>query len=109
MTNYQTGDLVLVAFPDSSGLTGKQRPALVVAHTGDSDLVLARVTTHLYASAFDVVVNDWKTAGLMAPSVVRLHKLATLEKRLVTRRMGTITSADRMPITVVLQKLFGSW
>ena len=29
---------------------------------------------------------------LLLPSVVRLHKLATLEKRLVVRRLGTVTT-----------------
>ena len=47
MTVYQAGDVVLVAFPFSSGSSVKARPALVVLDTGDSDVVVARITTQL--------------------------------------------------------------
>ena len=44
MTSYQPGDLVLIAFPYTAG-GGKVRQAMVVADTGDADIVVARVTT----------------------------------------------------------------
>jgi len=43
MTNYNFGDVVLVAFPTHGTL--KKRPALVVLDTGDADIVLAPITT----------------------------------------------------------------
>lgn len=45
MTNYQPGDLVLIAFPYAGGMQSKQRPGLVILDTGDADVVVARVTT----------------------------------------------------------------
>jgi len=73
--SYQPGDLVLVEFP-FTGPGTKLRPALVVLDSGDADVVLARVTTPPY----DIHLTDWRQAGLLAPSFVRLHKLATLSK-----------------------------
>jgi mRNA interferase MazF len=105
MTNYQAGDIVLVSLPDSSGSMGKQRPALVIADTGDDDILLARITTQLYSSQFDFKLNDWQIEGLLAPSVVRLHKLATIEKRLISRKIGVLTPSDRFAIKPVLQKV----
>ena len=43
---------------------------------------------------YDVKLIEWKLAGLLLPSVVRLHKLATLQKTLVERRLGVLTIKD---------------
>jgi mRNA interferase MazF len=88
---------------------GKQRPALVIADTGDADVLLARITTQLHSDAFDVKVNDWKISGLLAPSVVRLHKLATIEKRLISRQMGTLTPSDRHAVAAAIRSLLAGW
>jgi len=55
---------------------------------------VARVTTQAIRSRYDVVIGEWSTAGLLAPSVVRLDKLATLERTLVRRPLGRLTDAD---------------
>jgi mRNA interferase MazF len=82
MTNYQPGDLVLVSFPQTRGTQHKTRPALVILDVGDADVLVARVTTQACTTAFDVAIANWQGAGLLAASVARLHKLATLAKAL---------------------------
>jgi mRNA interferase MazF len=76
--DFQPGDVILLEFP-YSGAGGKHRPALVLLDTGDSDVVVARITSQAGRDAFDITINDWKEAGLKLPSIVRIHKLATLE------------------------------
>src|SRR5207248_2399955 len=95
MTRYQPGDLVLVDFPFVGRGGTKVRPAMVVADTGDSDVVVARVTTQPPATPFDVELTAWQAAGLLASSAVRVHKLATLEKSLIRRVVGHLDAADR--------------
>lgn len=73
--------------------------------TGDDDLLVARVTSAPAVGKFDVRLQDWQDVGLLLPSTVR-HKLATLEKRLVTRTLGTLSAADK---EVVGRKLTGLW
>jgi mRNA interferase MazF len=109
MTNFQPGDIVLVAFPFSGGGQTKERPALVLLDSGDDDFVAARVTTQLYDTPFDVSLSRWKQAGLLAPSVVRLHKLATLAKSRVGRRLGRLESGDRQKVAAQLAQLFAAW
>ena len=109
MTNYQPGDLVLVAFPYAGGTQSKNRPALVILDTGNSDVVVARVTTQIYQTPFDARITDWQAAGLMAPSVVRLSKLATLEKVLIRRLLGRLQSADRPRISSLIKHIYGAW
>jgi mRNA interferase MazF len=108
-TNYRPGDLVLVAFPYASEALAKRRPALVVLDTGDLDVVLARVTTQPHRTLHDVAIGDWRGAGLLAPSVVRTHKLATLEKALIRRLLGSLQAGDRQHVSAVLRQTYGAW
>ena len=109
MINYQPGELLLIAFPYTAGAQTKSRPAMVVLDAGDADIVVARVTTQSGHDNHDVLLQDWKDAGLLAPSTVRLHKLATLEKTLVQRRLGCVQNEDRVAIGAAMQRIFGTW
>ncbi len=93
MTTYRAGDIVLTSFPFAGG-GQKSRPALVVHDSGDADVVLARVTSQPYSDTSDVEIADWRAAGLLIESVVRVHKVATLEKRLILRKLGSLTALD---------------
>ena len=94
MTAYDRGDLVLIAFPFASGAGAKQRPGLVVFDGGDSGTIVASITTQPRTSRVNIPILEWKAAGLLAPSTARLHKLATLEKALVRRRLGRLHESD---------------
>jgi mRNA interferase MazF len=108
-TSYQAGDVVLVDFPFTVSGPGKPRPALVILDTGDADVLLARVTTQPRATPYDVTLAGWQHAGLLAPSIVRLHKLATLAKTRVQRHLGTLDPNDRQQVAAVLQQIAATW
>ena len=82
---------------------------MVVLDTGDADVVLARVTTQIHGGQWDVPIADWQQSGLLAPSVVRLHKIATLANSRVIRAIGTLSAADRVAVSAVLQSLSANW
>jgi mRNA interferase MazF len=109
MTNYQSGDLLLVDFPFTATGPGKPRPALVLLDAGDADVLLARVTTQSYGSPYDVSISAWQQAGLLAPSIVGLHKLATLAKNRVHKHLGSLEAADRQAVAGVLQRIAAAW
>lgn len=108
-TNYQGGDVVLIDFPFTGSRQTKLRPALVLLDAGDADILVARITSQVVATAYEVPLTDWRKAGLNAPSAVRLHKLATLEKKLVDRMLGRLERGDRQNVSAVLQTMFGAW
>ena len=108
-TKYQNGDIVLVDFPFTTSGQGKPRPALVVLDSGDADVLLARVTTQTHGSQWDVSINDWPKSGLLAASVVRLHKLATIAKSRVRRTIGRLSTADRQMVSTTLNMMFQNW
>jgi mRNA interferase MazF len=109
MTNYRPGDLLLVDFPFTSSGSGKPRPAMLILDTGDADVLLARVTTQTQGSPFDVPITAWQGAGLLAPSTVRLHKLATIAKSRVRKQLGSVQSSDKQSIAGVLGQIISSW
>jgi len=50
-------------------------------------------------------INNWEKSGLRLPSVIRVHKLATLEKDLVEVKMGQIDNSTKEKIRIIIAKL----
>ena len=103
---FDRGEIVLLAFPFTSESGVKQHPALMLLDTGDQDVLVARVTTQTARSPYDVVIQQWSKAGLLAPSVVRLDKLATLERTLVRRVLGRLSEVDWSVVQKILRQEF---
>jgi len=104
MTCYVPGDVVLLEFPFSDGAGSKRRPALILLDTGDDDIVAARVTGQLSIAPLDITVDEWHSAGLLLPSVVRLHKVATLQRRLIVKKLGRLTPGDWSRLVLALRQ-----
>ena len=98
MTTYECGDVVVVTFPQSGSSQRKRRPALVVLDIGDADVVLAPITTQARTARGDDALQEWAASGLLRPSWVRLAKIACLEKRDMTRRLGRLRAPDHTPL-----------
>ena len=96
MDAYHFGDVVLVDFPFSDRPAEKRRPGLVLAQDSHGDLLIARITSKNPEIPTDIVLIDWKEAGLNIPSNVRLLKLATTHESYVLRRLGNVSARDRM-------------
>lgn len=106
MGTYQPGEIVLLSFPFADTSEVRRRPALVLLDTGDADIIVARVTSQLARGPFDVELAEWRKAGLLLPSVARADKVATLEKRLVERRLGVLTSDDWARVQAIIRQLW---
>lgn len=105
-TGYKWGDVLLVAFPLTDVSGTRRRPGLVLYDSGDEDVMLARITTQDSRHRTDVRLSDWKATGLVAESVVRLSKVATIKKSLVDRRLGVLAGKDRTVIRRVWARMF---
>lgn len=108
MQSYQPGEVILLSFPFADATGSRRRPALLLLDTGDEDIIVARITSQITQTVFDVELVDWQKAGLLLPSVVRVHKLATLEKRMVERRLGMLTPEDWARVQARTQQLWAS-
>jgi len=82
---------------------------MIVLDTGDADILVARVTSQARQDQFDVPTDDWRGAGLLLPSIIRVHKLATLEKSLIVRTLGSLQKSDRDDVKKALGKISKDW
>jgi len=96
------GDIAIVPFPFTDLALAKPRPALALsAHKSNADsgnTIFAMITTAARSHwPSDVPLVAPAVAGLTAASLVRL-KLFTLDNRLVSRRIGALSSRDRQAV-----------
>jgi mRNA interferase MazF len=103
---YQFGEVVLLEYPYTDLAGVKMRPAVVLKDTNDNDLILARATSQPRQTEYDVQIEDWREVGLFKPSVIRVHKLTTIEATLVKRSMGFLSSKDLDNLSTCLKGLF---
>ncbi len=96
---------MLTTFPFSGG-GHKNRPALVLHDSAADDVILLRITSQLHSNDADVAITDWHEAGLLTASVVRVNKIATIEKQLIARRLGLVSDRDGANVRQVFQRVF---
>jgi mRNA interferase MazF len=91
---YEYGTVVLLEYPYTDLAGAKLRPAIVIKDTNDSDLIVVRATSQIHKSDYDITVEDWQSAGLLKPTIIRVHKLTAIETKLVKRKMGMLSARD---------------
>ena len=111
MTVFEQGDVVRVPFPYTDKATRQHRPALVVSDgvIGDGGALLwvAMITSaENRAWDGDCAIDDLKSAGLPAQSVVRPCKIATIEAR-HANRLGKISSSAMLEVAGVMRGFLG--
>lgn len=100
------GDIVLIPFPftDLSGL--KNRPALILI-AGKTDITLSFITTQLkWEEPLDVIIEPSLENGIKRTSIIRLSKLATLDKDLVLGKLGNLSQSEMATVNKNLIKIF---
>ena len=105
MDKLYFGDIVLLKFPFTDTKTFKKRPALVINDFNDGDVIVCRITSQIYQTEFDVFIDDWEKSGLKLPSVIRVHKIATLEKDMVEVVMGLIDDSVKKIVQSIISRL----
>ncbi len=106
--------IVLVPFPFDDFSTTKVRPALCL--TGKiskyDHVIIAFISSKIPDDIIDsdIIIkkesNDWKGTGLTVDSVIRLHKIVTIPKSLIKRRLGRINDSIDKDIKDKIQRLF---
>ena len=60
MQNYQPGEVLLLSFPFVDAAGSKRRPALALVDTGDEDIIVARITSQIVPTDFDIELVEWQ-------------------------------------------------
>ena len=112
MTTYGFGDVILVPFLFTDQSASKKRPAAVVSsqayNLSRQDVVVMAVTSQLrpFAGLGEVWISEWQRAGLLKPSAIK-PVLATLEQRLVIRRLGNLHPDDLAALRRAISDVLG--
>ena len=87
------GDVLLTRFPFTDLSGDKRRPALVLSidNTGP-DIVVCAITSKRYEGRYDIPVQPSGDSGLKTSSWVQFDKIATLERGVISGRIGAMPS-----------------
>lgn len=108
------GDIVITAFSYTDLTSSKRRPVLVLGGDpvgGDVILVFISSVVPSALSIHDLLLMpshpEFAVAGLKVPSVLRVDKIGTIARRLVTRRIGRLGSTWQAEVDQKLVAVLG--
>lgn len=96
-------DVVVVPFPFTDRDATKRRPAVALSADHDFGGIIGQTVFAMITQAarsnwpFDQSIFDIESAGLAKGCVVRM-KLFTLDNRIIIRRVGKLSAADRVNV-----------
>jgi mRNA interferase MazF len=100
------GDIVLITFPFTDLSGNKLRPAVVLGET-TQDVTVCFITTQIeWQEPTDIVLAPNNDNGLRKLSLIRVGKIATLEKSLIKGLMGRLAPNDIHEINSKLKLVF---
>jgi mRNA interferase MazF len=108
MNRLQPGDVATVDFPGATGM--KRRPAVVLSnrsyHVERPDVILGILTTNVAVatSSFDYLLQDWRAAGLNAPSAFRSY--LGMASPAAVRKVGHVSDRDWSEIRDCVRRAF---
>ena len=100
------GDIVLIPFPFTDLAGTKNRPALILI-AGEQDITVAFISTQLkWEEETDIILQPSQENGLKKESLIRLSKIATLDRDLAIGRLGSIVGETMEMVNQNLKQLF---
>ena len=93
------GEVVIVNFPFTNQADSKVRPAIAISNSSvnsTEDVIFAQITSENYDDAFSFSLSNsdlerpWKDGGAQATKYVRCHKIVTISKSIVQKKINKI-------------------
>jgi len=103
------GTIVLVPFPFTDLSGNKVRPCIVLyEQKGGEDCVVTFISSvkRPKQGIFDIKINATKLNGLKKDSLIKIDKLATLQKKIILGELGFVEAATMKTVDSRLKKLF---
>lgn len=99
------GDIVLIPFPFTDLKGNKVRPALILINS-ELDVTVSFISTQLkWKDHLDLALQPSVLNGLKKESVLRLSKMATIDKDLILGKLGELSLAEHAQLNDNLIKL----
>ena len=96
----EEGQIVLLRFPQTNMEEGKLRPALVIRKVPGEydDWLICMISSRLHQKhiELDEIIGpedkDFRDSGLKTTSVIRISRLAVIEREILLGKLGNISS-----------------
>jgi len=106
--------VVLVPFPFDNFSTIKVRPAICLTNTIGkfNHIVIAFISSKMPIEPLktDIIIEkkdkSFRKTGLTVSSVIRIHKLVTIPKKLIKRNLGQLDEYLQKEVDKKIKKLF---
>lgn len=100
------GDIILVPFPFTDLSGTKSRPALIL-FADDLDATLCFISTQIkWKESHDVILTPSSQNGLKKESLIRLSKIATVDKDLILGKIGSLNTSEIQEVNSSMIELF---
>ncbi|MBN8572728.1 MAG: type II toxin-antitoxin system PemK/MazF family toxin [Candidatus Kapabacteria bacterium] len=100
------GDILLVTFPFTDLTGSKLRPVVILAESS-LDITVCFITTQLqWQDSTDMRIEPTLANGLKKQSLIRISKIATIDKALVKGLLGKLTTVEITDLDNKLKILF---
>jgi mRNA interferase MazF len=91
--SFSIGEVVLLPIPFTDLTSRKVRPAVVVGLSSfPGDIFVVPISSQI--QNVDLLLQDWNAAGLNVPCGIK-SQLATVESRLVLKKVGVLSVRDQ--------------
>ncbi len=106
---YKKFKIILTPFPFTDLSASKVRPAVIVSDKalGDDIVVSFISSDYRKKSALDLKIEKTPKNGLKKNSIIKISKLATLDKKIILGELGGVDSGLEKKIDNNLKKVFG--
>ena len=99
------GDIVLIPFQFTDLSGNKIRPAVVLVES-EYDVTLCFISTQLkWKETSDIELSPSVENGLKKNSLIRLSKIATLDKELAKGKLGELQTSEITELNIKLKHL----
>jgi len=100
------GSIVLIPFPFTDLSGDKLRPALILAET-TLDVTVSFITTQLqWTEPTDILLQPNLLNGIKKASIIRLSKIATIDKILIVGKIGQLDPKQLVELDQKLKAIF---
>lgn len=110
---YKKWEIILIVFPFTDLSGEKVRPALILSsEPKDDDVIVALISSQLiYRDKTDILIEkhspEFKKTGLKVDSIIRLRKMAAINKKIILGQLGSAGPNVQKEVTRNLKIIFG--
>lgn len=105
---YKKGGVVLIPFPFTNLSGQKVRPAVVISESAEGDDVIVIFISSKISEKirkFDIIIKPDKDNGLKTTSLIKCSKIATLDIKVILRKIGFLDKQYQNQVDAKLKNI----